>query len=978
MGAWLAWARGLSIPEERLAGAVAVAQALAATDAPSPVVLAGALAAGGTSTAWVDATLAEEARRNDILQYELTSVRPRGALTAAAVAEHRAIVGARRDAVGRAMRRVPVPTQAGGARPHSDTGPRSVASEAAAPAGGPAGSGGSWLRAFVEDHSILLLSYVGAFLMVVAAVVYELYGLNQLSGPARFAGILVLTLFFGVTADVCLFSARMRVVGRTYLAIFDALLPLLAFAAWAFLGLGARQVTIAEAQLVTGLALVSLYGALALQVRSPWQAALALAAVPVVLLGIAGLTPALDQWRWPIVTVAPVLYAVVAVVSARRTRVGPPLPLLAVVLTHLGVAFSLGVAIEAALSTVGAAPWSGAAGFGLIAIAYALLAMRRNEVVAPTFASVASLAAWLFGAGALDVGVWTGPAITPLVIGLAVVALLSRRARAGPRLRRFAVPAIVVAAVAVSIAMSLGLLNQGATKQAWLAMAAGAAVAGATATGLRLAHFRLGAPLWPSTLVAAALGSVSVLALVPGLGGGSTAVAATLVGLAAVWWAGTAAQAAPGLRIALRIGTVALAAGALLVFDAPPPVAAGVAFFATAVVVANATNSGKPLWLAPATATLPALVYWLARSLTGTGPASAELTWALLPAPAAVGVIALLLRRGRTAPWGHPVYWAAAAVGLLALCEGLAAQALEPVGLTLVVEAATLYAIALRERLWPLLAAAFSVLGAGILITLVAVQADTNWYGASFAAAGLAIYAAGMTETQRLRLPPAWHPVHRAAGIGGVAVPAALGLLFWEATAPHSNGALLGMLASLLLGGLVLLDGYRHRLRLLVRVSPVLASLACFFLARYLGAGNAQWYVAGPGLALLACGLGTAGRGPFPHPTSDQVAGQVLLAGGLALLLGTTAAQSVWLPVVWAPTTGLAIEGALAIVGGIPTRSRVLIIGGSAGIAVAGIRALFVLAQSGLLFAGLAGIAFVLLASAATLALLRNRRGAAQ
>jgi hypothetical protein len=93
----------------------------------------------------------------------------------------------------------------------------------------------------------------------------------------------------------------------------------------------------------------------------------------------------------------------------------------------------------------------------------------------------------------------------------------------------------------------------------------------------------------------------------------------------------------------------------------------------------------------------------------------------------------------------------------------------------------------------------------------------------------------------------------------------------------------------------------------------------------------------------------------------------------VVLLLGTTAAQSLVLPVVWVPTLALAIEGAVAIVGGIPQRSRILIVGGSAAIAVAGVRAVFVLAQNGLLFIGIGGLAFALLGIAATLALLRAR-----
>lgn len=1198
---WLAWARGLSIPEERLPAAIAVAQILAANNGSPPLVVAAALAAGGRMTPWAAESLAAETRRDDFLDQELRALPPRGALTAAGLAELRAMVAARHDAARYAMEWGKVPVAGGAAgghpgrapagpviRPPSDTPPRPEPAPEAAGTRGPAGNV-SWstsLRAFLEDHSILLLSYVGGFLMVVAAVIYELYGLNDLSGAARFAGIFVLTLFFGVTADVCLLSARMRVVGRTYLAIFDALLPLVAFAAWAFLGLGAKHVTIAEAQLVAGLALLSLYGLLSLQLRSPWQAALALAAVPVVLLGVAGLTPAAEPWRGPIVATAAPLYAAVAVVSMRRRWFGPRLTLMAVVLTHVAVAFALGLAIETAAFQPGADHWTVATTLAMTVVAYTVLAVRDREVAAPWLATAGALPAWLAGLAGTGAGVWAGPAITPLVAGLTAVAYLGSRARAGSRLRLFAIPALAVAGMAAILSVGLPILIALATNSGWLATALSAALAAAVAAALRLARFRLGGPLWPCALIASGLGSVSVLALIPAVGGGQVALASILVGLAGAWCAGAAIRAAPGLRLGLRIGTTALAVGALVMFDVPPPVAAAVAgvatvivaataidsgqpgwlgvtaatlgallywlarsgvwggaaiaplvaglaavayvgsrsaagsrlrrvaipvtvvaaaaavvsvsagslnqgltgpawlataaslaltaiivvglrlgrfqlggilwpstlvatalttaavlalvpalgggevalacvlvalgsawcagaalraapplrlglrvgstaltvgalflfgvpppvaaavaLVATGVVVANAVDAGKPAWLAATAATVPALAYWLARAITGSEPAGVELTWALLPAPALIGVAALCLRRRRTSDWALPLYAAAGVAGFVALFEGVAALALEPIALTFVVEAGTLYAIALRERAWPALTAAIGLLGTGGTLTLVAVHASADWYGAFLTACGLALYLAGIIEARLARLPPVWVALHRAAGLGGVAAAVALGLALWEVAAPHSTGALLAALASLLLGGLTLLDGIRHHARLLVRASPVLASVACVFLARWAGAGNAQWYVAGPGLALVACGLWVSGSGPFPHPTRDQVAGQALLASGLALLLGTTAAQSVWLAVVWAPTIGLAVEGAAAIVGGIPSRNRVLTVGGSTAIAVAGIRGVFVLAQSGLLFAGLGGLAFVLLAIAATLALLRNRRG---
>src|SRR5439155_1151655 len=64
------------------------------------------------------------------------------------------------------------------------------------------------LGEFVSDHGILLLSYTGAFLLVVATVLYELYGVTGLGGGARFAGVLGLDVVFGVAGWACLRSRQ--------------------------------------------------------------------------------------------------------------------------------------------------------------------------------------------------------------------------------------------------------------------------------------------------------------------------------------------------------------------------------------------------------------------------------------------------------------------------------------------------------------------------------------------------------------------------------------------------------------------------------------------------------------------------------------------------------------------------------------------------------------------------------------------------
>jgi hypothetical protein len=156
---------------------------------------------------------------------------------------------------------------------------------------------------------------------------------------------------------------------------------------------------------------------------------------------------------------------------------------------------------------------------------------------------------------------------------------------------------------------------------------------------------------------------------------------------------------------------------------------------------------------------------------------------------------------------------------------------------------------------------------------------------------------------------------------------------------------------------------------LLDHAAVVVMSVASYFLARYLGASNSQWYVAAPGLALLAVGLA------MPHDRRLAIAGRVApaaTAAGAALLLGTTAAQA-FAGTGWAYTAWLVAEAVAAVLVGIVTRSRTLVVAGAAAVGVGGLRALFVLVQQGLLFVAFGAAAIFLLSLGAALAGLRDR-----
>lgn len=148
-----------------------------------------------------------------------------------------------------------------------------------------------------------------------------------------------------------------------------------------------------------------------------------------------------------------------------------------------------------------------------------------------------------------------------------------------------------------------------------------------------------------------------------------------------------------------------------------------------------------------------------------------------------------------------------------------------------------------------------------------------------------------------------------------------------------------------------------------------MGSLASYFLARYLGAGNPQWYVAAPGLTLVAIGLA------MPHDrrlSYHSGVAPAATAAGAAVLAGTTAWQA-FADVGWGYTAWLVLEAIAMVLAGIGMRSRALVVAGAVAVGLGGVRALFVLVEQGLLFAAFGAAALFLLALGAALAGLRDR-----
>jgi len=215
-----------------------------------------------------------------------------------------------------------------------------------------------------------------------------------------------------------------------------------------------------------------------------------------------------------------------------------------------------------------------------------------------------------------------------------------------------------------------------------------------------------------------------------------------------------------------------------------------------------------------------------------------------------------------------------------------------------------------------------------------------------------------------------WSDAHRLLGLAGAGATALAGFSLPDAARHGSAEALLAGAVVLAFAGLLAADARRHGMAVLDHAALVAASLASYFAARWFGATNPQWYVAAPGAALLAAGLA------MPHDrrlgAEARLAAPGATAAGAALLLGTTAAQA-FADEGWAYTAWLVAEAVAAVLAGIATRSRALVVAGATAAGVGGVRALFVLVQQGLLFAAFGAAALFLLGLGAALAAFRDR-----
>src|SRR5258708_12099827 len=199
---------------------VAVDAAVAAIDShlhSTAAVVAARLAAGAPVPPSEIRTLWEEVQLVDGITADRAAVKPSGDLTAGGLGELVGLYQARHAALNDLFQRAN-----GGALPAHSSPVAVVRAPAQQQPPGPS------LREFFADNSILVLSIAGAFLLIVATLLFEIYGSTGFGGEVRFTGVLVLNLIFGAAGYLFFRPPRLPLGGQTDLGDFPAMAPLTA------------------------------------------------------------------------------------------------------------------------------------------------------------------------------------------------------------------------------------------------------------------------------------------------------------------------------------------------------------------------------------------------------------------------------------------------------------------------------------------------------------------------------------------------------------------------------------------------------------------------------------------------------------------------------------------------------------------------------------------------------------------------------
>ena len=302
------------------------------------------------------------------------------------------------------------------------------------------------LRDLFAEHSVVILASFGAFLLVVATVLFELYGTVGLGGDVRLGAVVALNLVFAAAGYLANRRERLRSVGSIYIGLAAVLLPLVALAAWTFLQLGARGITVDQALAASGAACAVVYGFLALRLGLRAYGEMAGIAVLVASWGVSNALLGHD-WRSIGLALTPLVFVIVERLLPVR------------VFSHFQW-FAHAAVLAALAAALGVDPetWVWTATLGTVAVAY-----LAWQVVAahPRRAWIGEAAAVLAATAAIGpLGLKSNNFVWPMLVAIPLIVLarlpgslgaVGRLYRAHPALIHLA----VIAGIALAVAENL-------------------------------------------------------------------------------------------------------------------------------------------------------------------------------------------------------------------------------------------------------------------------------------------------------------------------------------------------------------------------------------------------------------------------------------------------------------------------------------------------------------------------------------------
>jgi hypothetical protein len=672
---------------------------------------------------------------------------------------------------------------------------------------------------------------------------------------------------------------------------------------------------------------------------------------------------------WP-AAVAPLaaLYTVATYRGEWAGRVGVTIGKLGMPFVHVAAGTVFLLAVVEAARAGDWLPWSLTVAAFAVSASYFLYAVLGGEIEGPILTMAVLLIGWAGLAQDLRLGGWRGTFLAALGLLFASTTFRGRRlGRVGALFADWSEWFVHGAAV-------LGL--------GWVALdpshlAASGPMAAVLATiAIVYALYAWLSRRQPALLVTASAVTLSAVFEINALGLDLAYTSAALTVLAGLGAAAAHFTRDRFFRSGLYVLLVLQLASVATLTPAEHLAQAASLLVATAIVTWVARDAKISPWLLFACALFAVDWYWLAQSLPRP-PSLTDGSWIAVygPLPIGFGLVALGLRSlaGRT--WVWPLYGFAAAGAVIVVLGALVYGYFELAGAVLLAYSVVLYAAAAVESFWEgaLVAGLTTAFGFGLL--LYAAQAAMEWYPAAVFGTSALLYLLQVPWELRFTRTSEWVQSHRLTGLGGAAISALSSFAFFGLLKPHDWGVLAAAAGLIGFGVLVVVDGRRHDRPEFDYLGVVLMSLAGLWFALYLGAQSLEWYVILPGAFIVASGV----RLPYDErvrlPQLRLIA-RILTGAGMLLILGTSAVLTVLEPPnAWLYTSALVVEGVVALLGGIGFKNRVLLIGGSAGVGVSALRAIFVGLTQGWLpvWVVFFVVSIILLGLGAALALLRDR-----